>query len=499
MFEVEVNKNLEKLYDSFIPKMNYIIGKIDIDEGGIDSIETTLAIFKEGYALDTIVAISENIYLPHKSMEFELNREIESEAHQDDLYGVFGGNKTQFTLRKNGLNHFIERYADVGMVVLTSDDDYTNKDVFEIMIKDHADLISNFINSHYLETQSESPELIYNIGKKSKEQAIGSELVKSIVDNVKKNNTKLSKELVSLEKKIEISNPQISFNRIGGCEYGKKEMDRIYEDIIHGDRAMFFGRNPEKKKGYLITGESGSGKTLLVKALASKLKNDLDNKIKFYAVNYENITSIYRGGEAQATGNIFKLVEKNEKNNLKTLLFLDEVHLIAQRKLSSSVNNEALDTLLSHLDGMNEHRGLTTIGATYMPVNSLDTAFVRRLNRTIEVGKPDVEGREEIFKIYFDRKSTIAGGVGNKCLFCDLDISKIAETSDGLNGSHIESIVERVVDAKEDEVMSKIKGKFSDLKLHRAFTAVTTEDVLNAIEEYPLKEKEKKRIGFGLK
>ena len=262
--------------------------------------------------------------------------------------------------------------------------------------------------------------------------------------------------------------------------------------------ACLFGRDPEANKGYLLLGDSGSGKTLLVKALATLLQRDLADRLKFYNVNYADITSIYRGGEAQATENIFKLVEQNEAASQRTLLFLDEIHLLGSRR-KDSLPNEALDTLLTHLDGMRKYHGLTVIGATYMPRDSLDPALVRggRLGTSIQISAPNCEERAEIFNIYVQKRKEIASAAGNNCLFDTIDLHQIGKATDTWNGSDIAECVEQVLRKKEEKVRSTVTGNHTSATVMAAFTPITTQDFLHEIKESgKMGQKRSGRVGF---
>jgi len=222
------------------------------------------------------------------------------------------------------------------------------------------------------------------------------------------------------------------------------------------------------------------------------LKEKLDGQVKFYAVNYEDITSIYRGGEAKATGKIFDLVDQNEKEGLKTLLFLDELHLVGSRRSNSDgPKDEALDTLLAHLDGMKKYKGLTVIGATYLPVEELDPALRRpgRLSKQVTIGKPTEEERAEIFEIYIRQKQEIAEAAGNKNLFGEIDVNKISEATDDFNGSHIAGVVAAVIDWKEDQ--TKAEAEKQCIELSEAFTPITTDEFLEVIRSYEKVERPK--------
>ncbi|RMD57514.1 ATP-binding protein [Candidatus Woesearchaeota archaeon] len=305
-----------------------------------------------------------------------------------------------------------------------------------------------------------------------------------IANRMPKKQAKETKELEQLERKIEISQPNVTFEDIGGLCEPKRQMLTIYEDIVSPNRARYFGIDPDKTKGYLLNAPAGCGKTLLVTALAQKLKSELSDKIKFYKVDYSAITSIYRGGEAQATAQIFELVKENQKKGLKTLLFLDELHLIGRRTRLGG-NDEALDTLLSHLGGLENYPGLCVIGSTNFPIEDLDPALIRdgRLGKWIKIELPNKEERKEIYKITIKKRQEIARRAGNPALFKDIVLDILAKESEDFTGSNIVGVIDKIIEEK--------RRTTDDI---RNFKSITTEDIVKTIRSF--EKQSRKDFGF---
>jgi SpoVK/Ycf46/Vps4 family AAA+-type ATPase len=332
-----------------------------------------------------------------------------------------------------------------------------------VVLPEYAKILQACVETHFASASKECPDVLYVFEPKRRIE----------YKPISKDETALNE----IERKIRVKDPEVEFDDIGGCEQAKREMLRICADIEDPDKARFFGRDPHQKRGYLLLGEPGTGKTLLGKALATKLVQNLGDKIKVYFVHYQDITSIFRGGEAIATGKIFEMVQRNEEQGLSTLLFLDEIHLIGSRRADpTGAKDEALDTLLAHLDGLKNYRGLTVIGATYMPVEKLDPALTRdgRLSRWITIEPPTLEERKDIFMIYIDKRKAIAQEAGNEFLFApDLDQDRIAKATEGFNGAHIAGVIERVVDWKYDQTPNL-----------KRFKPITTKNILRVIKNY---------------
>ncbi len=481
MFTINV-RNVDELYTLLQAKKHGWIAQLDVIKEPVADMYTRIEPRGNGYSLDTIIG------------KVNLARETEP-LHPERIisrlpdYEILVAGEAQIVLKKDNREYILERKKLNSL--LRVQQGVVSKEEFKKQLLEYAKVLQVFVESFY--AQSDIPNNLYVLGSLMPTEYKVSPAQTPFSSNPDQREV----DLAELERKIEIVNPNVSFEEIGGSRQAKVEIQRIYSDIIHPEIARFCGRDPDKKKGYLLVGESGAGKTLLVKALATKLKAELADRVKFYAVDYSNITSIYRGGEARATALLFDLVKRNEEQQLSTLLFLDEIHTIGQRKKEY---NEALDTLLAQLDGMTTYKGLTTIGATYLPVDSLDSALLRpgRLSVQISIAQPTNDERQEIFSIYIRQRQQMAAAVGNKHLFTDLDLPRLAQEAQGFNGSHIAGVVEKVISAKEDEMKQKIDDKASVEQLAHIFTPITMEDFLQAIKRYEKVERASPKIGFGL-
>ena len=485
MFTVDV-RNIKELYDDLNAGNQGYIARLSCAGKPFKEITTTVKrMGARQYSLETVLdqeKISDGyVTMPSEQLERALPN-----------YEILVSGERQRVVQQEGRQYFLEiNWGDANLHIQHP---LTSEPEFEQQLREYAQVLQAIFPSFYPENQA--PNCLYVLG--SQRLIHRPESVDGNVFNFlgKLPNTGIADEqLTKLERKIEIASPHVSFDAIGGSHQGKVEMIRIYEDITHPEIASFFGRDPDERKGYLITGDSGSGKTLLVKALATKLKADLKDKVKFYAVDYRDITSTLRGGEAQATGLVFDLVKRNEAAGVYTLLFLDEIHAIGQRKREY---NEALDTLLSELNGMVGYKRLTTIGATYLPIESLDPALIRqgRLSVQINILKPNVEERTEIFDIYLRQRQQRAATCENPHLFAELDLNHLATAAKDFNGSHIAGVVEKVVTAKEDEIKKKLGTGATLEQIRDEFIPITMAEMLQAIKTYPKVERASARIGF---
>ncbi len=482
------------------------IGEVDIEYGnanpkdsGTREIKTSITPSGESFLISTRICESSYTTTPKNFLVIDFPSEVTKLNNEKNRYVLKGYGPTQAVIECNGVEYDINhRIGDSQLSIKCKFKKPSEKDFKEIL-EAQADIIDMIINAEWNKKNPATAEQFtytYKLGNEIKEIPRLKKEQGSLAGLFGSINGTEEDKLGELEKRIEVREPQVTFADIGGCLEGKLQMERIYRDITHPQFAAFFGRNPDRQKGYLLQGDAGCGKTLLVRALATNVKRELDGRVKFYAVNYEDITSIYRGGEATATGQIFKLVRKNEEDGLKTLLFLDEIHLIGIRGSKLGPKDEALDTLLAHLDGINRYKGLTVIGATYMPIAELDPALTRegRLGNWITIHPPNEEERKEIVQIYLNQKDAVAKAAGNPSLFAELDVGELARATEGFNGSNLSGLIALALEEKENEVRKNIQNINSMEEIRRLFTPITTRDLIRLSQGY--NKKDRKKIGF---
>jgi AFG3 family protein len=191
------------------------------------------------------------------------------------------------------------------------------------------------------------------------------------------------------------SQVNVTFNDVAGLEEAKLEVMEIVD----------FLKNPKKytnlggkiPKGALLVGSPGTGKTLLAKAVAGEAQ------VPFFSLSGSDFVEMFVGVGASRVRDLFK----QAKDKAPCIIFIDEVDAIGRARGKNSMmggNDErenTLNQLLVEMDGFGTDSGIIILAATNRP-DVLDAALLRpgRFDRQISIDKPDLVGREQIFKVH---------------------------------------------------------------------------------------------------
>lgn len=186
----------------------------------------------------------------------------------------------------------------------------------------------------------------------------------------------------------------VTFNDVAGLEEAKEEVMEVVD----------FLKNPKKytalggkiPKGVLLVGPPGTGKTLIAKAMAGEAQ------VPFFTISGSDFVEMFVGVGASRVRDLFK----QAREKAPCIIFIDEIDAIGRARGKSLIqgNDErenTLNQLLVEMDGFSSDKGVILIAATNRP-DVLDTALLRpgRFDRTIAIDKPDLNGREQIFKVH---------------------------------------------------------------------------------------------------
>lgn len=218
---------------------------------------------------------------------------------------------------------------------------------------------------------------------------------------------------------------KITFDDVAGVDECKQELEEIVQFLRDPRRfTKLGGRIP---KGVLLMGPPGTGKTLLAKAIAGEAK------VPFFSIAGSDFVEMFVGVGASRVRDLFE----QGKRNAPCIIFIDEIDAVGRQRGAGmggghDEREQTLNQLLVEMDGFEANEGVIIIAATNRP-DVLDPAILRpgRFDRRIVVPRPDLLGREEIFKVHTKRI----------LLNRDVNIEILARSTPGMSGADIENLV----------------------------------------------------------
>ena len=187
--------------------------------------------------------------------------------------------------------------------------------------------------------------------------------------------------------------PTTRFTDIAGYEGAKREVTEVVDFLSHPERYAAAGAIGPR--GVLMVGPPGTGKTLMARAVAGEAG------VPFLALTGSSFVELFVGVGASRVRDLFA----DARKRAPSIIFIDEIDAIGQRRGGSIVSNDereqTLNQLLAEMDGFDPTTGVVVMAATNRP-EVLDPALLRpgRFDRQVLVDKPDVKGREEILRIH---------------------------------------------------------------------------------------------------
>ncbi|MBQ3627295.1 MAG: AAA family ATPase, partial [Synergistaceae bacterium] len=229
----------------------------------------------------------------------------------------------------------------------------------------------------------------------------------------------------SAVREVFVEIPDVSWQDIGGLEDIKQELiQAVTWPLAHAKLFEKFKIQPVK--GILLHGKSGTGKTLLAKALAK------ESGVNFISVQSSSIISRFMGESERALREVFKVA----RQAAPSILYFDEIDaLISARGKGannfSSTEDRLAAQFMSEMNGIEELTGVVVL-ATTNRVDLLDPALLAagRFDLVLELPLPDAKAREEIFKIE----------LANKQLAKDVDLKFLARKTENMSGAEIAKI-----------------------------------------------------------
>ena len=217
----------------------------------------------------------------------------------------------------------------------------------------------------------------------------------------------------------------VVFDDVAGLSEEKDELQEVVDFLKNPKKYMDLGaRIP---KGILMVGPPGTGKTYLSKAVAGEAG------VPFFSISGSDFVEMFVGVGASRVRDLFEQAKKESP----AIVFIDEIDAVGRKRGAGlggghDEREQTLNQLLVEMDGFGINQGIIIMAATNRP-DILDPGLLRpgRFDRQIVVGRPDVKGREAIFKVHSK----------NKPLEDDVDLSVLAKFTAGFTPADIENVM----------------------------------------------------------
>lgn len=245
---------------------------------------------------------------------------------------------------------------------------------------------------------------------------------------------------------------KVTFKDVAGNKEAKEELTEIVD----------FLRNPKKfidigaqiPKGVLLMGASGTGKTLLARAVAGEAN------VAFFSISGSEFVEMFVGVGASRVRDLFQVAKKAAP----AIIFIDEIDAVGRVRGTgvgggNDEREQTLNQILVEMDGFEPNEKLVIMAASNRP-DVLDPALVRpgRFDRRVVLDLPDRHDREEILKIHSRTKPFAE----------DVSLTVIAERTPGFSGADLYSLMNEgaILAAREN------RKKVSQYDLIRAIEKV---------------------------
>ena len=245
----------------------------------------------------------------------------------------------------------------------------------------------------------------------------------------------------SAMREVYLESPDIPWTEIGGLEEVKRELQEAVEwPLRYPDLYTKLGHS--MPKGLLMHGPSGTGKTMLAKAVAT------ESEANFISVKGPELMSKWVGESEKGVREIFRRARQASP----CVIFFDEIDSIAPTRgggMEGGVHSSAermVSQLLTEMDGIQEIHEVVVLAATNR-IDMIDTALLRpgRFDKIVYVPKPDVKTRQKILEIH----------TKGKPLGRDVDLITIAEVTEGFSGADVSAVANTAVSLVLHEYLAK--------------------------------------------
>ena len=235
-------------------------------------------------------------------------------------------------------------------------------------------------------------------------------------------------------REVFIENPDVKWEEVGGLEVVKRELQEAVEWPMKYPM-LYDNLGHKMPRGILLHGPSGTGKTLLAKAVATQ------SEANFVSVRGPELLSKWVGESERGIREIFRRARQASP----CVIFFDEIDSIAPIRGAggeTAVAERVVSQLLTELDGMENMHGVVVLGATNR-ADMIDPALLRpgRFDKIIQIPLPDKASRANILKINSEKIPVVEDPADAE----RVDFARIAEITDGLSGADVAAIANTAV------------------------------------------------------
>lgn len=229
----------------------------------------------------------------------------------------------------------------------------------------------------------------------------------------------------SRAKLMEEDQVKVRFKDVAGVEEAKEDVVEMVDFLKDpGKYEVLGGKIP---RGVLMVGPPGTGKTLLARAIAGEAG------VPFFSISGSDFVEMFVGVGASRVRDMFEQAKKRSP----CIIFIDEIDAVGRQRGAGNMGGndereQTLNQLLVEMDGFSGNEGIIVIAATNR-ADVLDKALLRpgRFDRQVQVGLPDIKGREQILKVHGDRVPLAA----------DVNINDLARGTPGFSGAELANLI----------------------------------------------------------